>query len=220
MGHRYRFAGEHLRSGETVIGSQLRPVVGRIADPLVNLLLRLGVTPNAVTAAGTLGVVGAALGFFPRGEFLIGAYLIAFFVLTDTIDGALARKKGISSSFGGWLDSTCDRIADGAIFVGLALYFADQRDQTMLAVTLFVLVSSGIVSYEKARAEGLGLTCDVGIAERPERLILVLVATGFVGMGAPAELIDGALWLLAALTLVTVVQRLVEVRRQAGLPRA
>ena len=108
----------------------------------------------------------------------------------------------------------------GAIFVGLALYFADQRDQTMLAVTLFVLVSSGIVSYEKARAEGLGLTCDVGIAERPERLILVLVATGFVGMGAPAELIDGALWLLAALTLVTVVQRLVEVRRQAGLPRA
>lgn len=203
-----------------VIGSQLRPVVGRVVDPLVNRLLRWGVTPDAVTATGTLGVVAMALWFFPRGEFLLGAYLITFFVLTDTIDGALARKRGTTSSFGAWLDSTCDRVADGAIFAGLALYFSDHRDGTMLAVTLFVLVSSAVVSYEKARAEGLGMTCNVGIAERPERLILVLVATGFVGMGAPVELIDVALWLLAALSAVTVVQRLVEVHRQAGLPTA
>lgn len=203
-----------------MIGSQLRPVMGRVVDPLVMLLARLGVTPDAVTATGTLGVVAAALVFFPRGSFLIGAFVITFFVLTDTVDGALARNRGTVSSFGAWLDSTCDRVADGAIFAGLALYFADQRDQPMLAVTLFVLVSSAVVSYEKARAEGLGMTCNVGIAERPERLILVLVATGFVGFGLPVELIDGALWLLAALSTVTVVQRLVAVRRQAGAPVA
>jgi CDP-diacylglycerol--glycerol-3-phosphate 3-phosphatidyltransferase len=203
-----------------VIGSQLRPVVGRIADPLVNLLLRLGVTPDAVTATGTLGVVATALWFFPRGEFLAGAFVITLFVLTDTIDGALARKRGTSSRFGAWLDSTCDRVADGAIFAGLALYFSDQRDQLMLGVTLFVLVASAVVSYEKARAEGLGMTCDVGIAERPERLIVVLVCTGFVGLGAPEGLIDVGLWLLAALTAVTVGQRLAEVRRQAGPPTA
>jgi CDP-diacylglycerol--glycerol-3-phosphate 3-phosphatidyltransferase len=204
-----------------VIGSQLRPVVGRIADPLVNRLLRWGVTPDAVTATGTLGVVAASLIFFPRGEFLVGTLVITFFVLTDTIDGALARKRGASSRFGAWLDSTCDRIADGAIFGALALYFSDQRDQPMLAVTLYVLLSSAVVSYEKARAEGLGMDLSgVGIAERPERLILVLVATGLTGFGLPEELIDGALWLLAALSTVTVVQRLLEVRRQAGLPSA
>ncbi len=203
-----------------MIGAQLRPVVGKMFDPVVNLLLRMGVTPDAVTATGTLGVVATALWFFPRGEFLLGAFIITFFVLTDTIDGALARKRGTSSSFGAWLDSTCDRVADGAIFVGLALYFSDQRDAPMLAVSLFVLVSSAVVSYEKARAEGLGMTCNVGIAERPERLIVVLVATGFVGMGAPVELIDIGLGILAALTAVTVVQRLVEVRRQSRLPVA
>lgn len=203
-----------------MIGSQLRPVVGRIADPLVNRLLRWGVTPDAVTATGTLGVVAAALVFFPRGSLLPGTLVITFFVLTDTVDGALARKRGVTSSFGAWLDSTCDRIADGAIFVGLALWYSDQHDQTMLAVSLYVLVSSAVVSYEKARAEGLGMTCDVGIAERPERLILVLVATGLVGLGVSAVLLDGALWVLAALSTVTVVQRLREVRRQAGLPTA
>ena len=153
-----------------MIGSQLRPVVGRLFDPLVNLLLRAGVSPDAVTLTGTLGVVAAASWFFPRGEFLVGAFVITFFVLTDTIDGALARKKGISGPFGGWV----------------------------------------VVSYEKARAEGLGLTCNVGIAERPERLIVILVATGFVGFGVPEELLDGALWLLAVLLAVTVVQRALE----------
>ncbi len=198
-----------------MIGSQLRPVVGRLFDPLVNVLLRAGVSPDAVTLTGTLGVVAAASWFFPRGDFLVGAFVITAFVLTDTIDGALARKKGISGPFGGWLDSTCDRVADGAIFGSIAFYYANQNDDTLLAVSLFVLVTSLVVSYEKARAEGLGLTCNVGIAERPERLIIILVATGFTGFGVPEELIAGAMWLLAVLSAVTVVQRLLEVRRQA-----
>lgn len=204
-----------------MIGSQLRPVVGRIADPLVNRLLAWGVTPDAVTATGTVGVVAAALAFFPRGEFLVGTLVISVFVLTDTIDGALARKRGVTSSFGAWLDSTCDRVADGAIFGALVLWYAGRGDDdVLLAVTLFVLVCSQVVSYEKARAEGLGMTCNVGIAERPERLILVLAAAGVVGLGVPDGLLAGALWVLAVLSAVTVVQRLLEVRRQAGLPAA
>ena len=201
-----------------MIGAQLRPIVGRIVDPLVNRLLAWGVTPDAVTATGTLGVVAAALAFFPRGSFLTGTLVITVFVLTDTIDGALARKRGTSSPFGAWLDSTCDRVADGAIFGGLVLWFAGRGDdQVLLAVTLFVLVGSQVISYEKARAEGLGMSCEVGVADRPARLILMLVATGLVGFGVPDVLIVVALWVLAALTAITLVQRLREVHRQAGL---
>ena len=197
-----------------MIGSQLRPHVGRIADPVVNRLLAWHVTPNAVTLTGTVGVVAAAVGFFPQGRFLVGTLVITFFVLTDTIDGALARKLGITSPFGGWLDSTCDRVADGAIFGGLALWYSGRSD-TLLAVTLFVLVSSQVISYEKARAEGVGLTCNVGIMDRPARLILALAAAGLTGLGVPDVLLAGALWVLAALSAVTVVQRALEVKRQA-----
>jgi CDP-diacylglycerol--glycerol-3-phosphate 3-phosphatidyltransferase len=202
-----------------VIGAQLRPIVGRVANPLVEALHRWGVTPDAVTATGTVGVVSAALVFFPQGMLFVGTLVITLFVLTDTIDGALARKRGTTSSFGAWLDSTCDRVADGAIFGALALYYADRSD-TLLAVTLFVLVASLVVSYEKARAEGLGMTCEVGIVDRPARLIAVLVASGLVGLGVPDVLLDATLWALAVLSTITVVQRLLEVRRQAGLPTA
>ncbi|HUR51471.1 MAG TPA: CDP-alcohol phosphatidyltransferase family protein [Mycobacteriales bacterium] len=199
-----------------MIGSQLRPVVGRVADPLVNRLLAWGVTPDAVTAVGTAGVVAAALAFFPRGHFLVGTLVITFFVLTDTIDGALARKRGTSSPFGAWLDSTCDRVSDGAILGSLALWYSGSGDdEVLLAVTLVVLVAGFVVSYEKARAEGLGLRCEVGFADRTARLLLLLVATGLVGLGVPHGLLAVGLWGLAALSLVTVVQRLLEVRRQA-----
>ncbi len=202
-----------------MIGSQLRPVVGRVADPLVNRLHAWGVTPDTVTGVGTLGVVAASLVFFPRGWFFAGTLVITFFVLTDTIDGALARKRGTTSRFGAWWDSTCDRVADGAVFGSLCLWYAGKgADDVMLAVTLYVLVASMVVSYEKARAEGLGMTSDVGIAERPERLIVVLVAAGLVGLGVPDWLLSAALWVLAVLTTVTVWQRLREVHRQASLP--
>jgi CDP-diacylglycerol--glycerol-3-phosphate 3-phosphatidyltransferase len=200
-----------------VIGSQLRPVVGRVADPLVTKLLAWGVTPDAVTAVGTVGVVASALTFFPRGHFFVGTLVITFFVLTDTIDGALARKRGTSSAFGAWLDSTCDRVADGAVLGSLALWYAGWgHDDVLLAVTLFTLVAGFVVSYEKARAEGLGMTCNVGMADRTARLLLLLVATGLVGLGVPDVLLTVALWALAALSAATTVQRLREVHRQAA----
>lgn len=200
-----------------MIGSSLRPLVGRVADPLVNRLHAWGVSPDAVTATGTAGVVLTALASFPGGHLFVGTIVISLFVLTDTVDGALARKRRTTSPFGAWLDSTCDRVADAAIFGGLALWYAgDGADDVLLAVTLYVLVASLVTSYAKARAEGLGMTCDVGIAERPERLIIVLAAAGLVGLGATDGLLQVAMWLLAVLSTVTVAQRTREVHRQAS----
>ena len=200
-----------------MLNLRVRPALGRVVDPIATGLLRTGVPPDAVTALGTLGVLVGALGFFPRGMFFTGTAIVFFCVLTDLLDGAMARKLNRSSPFGAWLDSTCDRVADAAIFSGLVLWFTGAGDDRLLAgVALFCLVAGMIVSYAKARAEGLGLRCDVGLAERAERLIFVLLGTLFAGLGLPVAL-DVLLWGLAAASLVTVGQRLVEVRRQAGL---
>lgn len=201
-----------------MLNLRVRPALGRVVDPVATALLRTGVSPDAVTVAGTLGVVLGALGFFPRGMFFTGTAIVFFSVLTDLLDGAMARRLGTSSRFGAWLDSSCDRVADAAIFSGLVLWFTGEGDDRLLAgVALFCLVAGSLISYAKARAEGLGLRCDVGLAERAERLIVVLLGTLLAGLGLDVAL-DVALWLLAAASAITVVQRLVEVRRQAALP--
>lgn len=200
-----------------MLNLRVRPAIGRLVDPVATVLLRLHVSPDAVTLTGTVGVVVGSLAFFPRGMFFVGTAVVFFSVLTDLLDGAMARRLGTTSPFGAWLDSTCDRVADAAIFAGLVLWFTGAGDDRLLAgVALFCLVAGGIVSYAKARAEGLGLRCDVGLAERAERLILVLVGTLLAGLGLEQAL-PVALWLLAAASAITVVQRLVEVRRQASL---
>ncbi len=200
----------------------LRPAIARIADAPAERLLKAGVSPDAVTLAGTLGVVTGALALLARGHFVAGAIVITVFVLTDMLDGAMARKQQAQghrlSVFGGWLDSTSDRVADGAVFGALVWWFSGGGDNRLLAgVALFSLVAGSVVSYAKARAEGLGLTANVGLMERAERLVLTLVAVGLVGLGAPQIILTVALWLLAVATAVTVVQRALEVRRQARL---
>jgi CDP-diacylglycerol--glycerol-3-phosphate 3-phosphatidyltransferase len=199
-----------------MLNLRLRPALGRVVDPVAAGLLRVGLSPDAVTLVGTLGVVVGALVFFPRGQFLIGTVVVTLAVLTDLLDGAMARRLGRSGRFGAWLDSTCDRLADAAVFSGLVLWFTGDGDDRLLAgVALFCLVAGGLVSYAKARAEGLGLRCDVGLAERAERLILVLGGTLLAGFGLDIALAV-ALWLLAVASAVTVVQRSLEVRRQAA----
>jgi CDP-diacylglycerol--glycerol-3-phosphate 3-phosphatidyltransferase len=199
-----------------MLNLRVRPALGRVVDPVAAGLLRTGISPDAVTLVGTLGVVLGSLVFFPRGMFFTGTAVVFVFVLTDLLDGAMARQQGRTSSFGAWLDSTCDRVADAAIFSGLVLWFTGGGEDRLLAgVALFCLVAGSLVSYAKARAEGLGLRCDVGLAERAERLILVLLGTLLAGLGLPVALAV-ALWVLAAASAVTVVQRLLEVRRQAA----
>jgi len=148
---------------------------GVVLAPVVNLLLKLGVHPDLVTLVGTLGVAVGALAFYPRGELLVGTLVIAAFVFSDMIDGAMARKSGTSSTFGSFWDSTLDRIGDAAIFGGLALYFAASGDSYLyLCLSLFCLVAGNLTSYARAKAESLGLDAKGGIAERSDRLVLIL----------------------------------------------
>ena len=199
-----------------MLSLHVRPVLARVVDPVAAGLLRAGVSPDAITVLGTVGVVTGALALFPRGQLFVGTLVVTAFVLTDMLDGAMARRLERRSVFGAWLDSTCDRLADAAVFSGLVLWFVGDGDDVLLAgVALFCLVAGSLVSYAKARAEGLGLTCNVGFAERAERLIIVLVGAGLSGLGLTWALPVG-LWALAVASVVTVVQRLVEVHRQAA----
>ena len=184
--------------------------------PFINLFLKWGISPDAVTVVGTLGVVAGALVFFPQGELLIGVLVITAFVFSDLIDGQMARRLGRKDKFGAFLDSTLDRIGDGAIFGGLALYFAGPGDSKLyLVLALVCLVMGGVTSYARARAESLGFAAKVGIAERGDRLVAILVMTGFSAIFNLPVLMYVALWALALASTVTVVQRIWVVRRQA-----
>ncbi len=187
-----------------------------LAKPIGGLLLKLGVSPDAVTLVGTLGVSAAALWFFPRGQLLVGVLVITAFVFSDMIDGWMARESGRTSTFGAFLDSTLDRVGDAAVFAGLALYFVGPGDSMLyLCLALVCLVSGSLTSYARARAEALGFTAKVGIAERADRLVSILVMTGFSGMFDLPILLYVTLWALAIASTVTVVQRIWVVRRQA-----
>jgi CDP-diacylglycerol--glycerol-3-phosphate 3-phosphatidyltransferase len=188
----------------------------KVFAPVAHLLIRLGVSADAVTLVGTLGVVAGALVFFPQGKLLTGVLVITAFVFSDLLDGYMARLTGKSSPFGAFLDSTLDRIGDGAIFAGLALYFAGPGDSRLyLILALVCLVMGGVTSYARARAEGLGFQAKVGIAERADRLVAILVMTGLGAIFDLPELMYVALWALAVASTVTVVQRIWVVRRQA-----
>jgi CDP-diacylglycerol---glycerol-3-phosphate 3-phosphatidyltransferase len=204
-----------------VLGVNARPVVAKVIGPVVGRLARSGVTPDAITILGTLGAVAGAVGLIGTGHLFWGAFTVTVFVLLDLLDGALARARGGGSVFGAVLDSVGDRAADAAIFGALVWWFSGTGDNRLLVLlALLCLVLSVLTSYIKARAEGVGLSCNVGLVERTERLILVLVGTGFAGLGIPYAL-HVALVVLLAGSAVTVGQRVLAVRRQsAGLALA
>lgn len=192
-----------------------RVPLSKVLDPIGRSLAGAGVSPDVVTTVGTLGVLAGGLTFYTRGVFFVGTLVIWFFVMADMLDGAIARASKRTGNWGAFLDSTLDRVADAAIFGTLAWWFAGRGDSSwLLAACLICLVFGAVTSYAKARAEGLGMTCNVGIAERAERTIIVLVGTGLDGLGVPyVQAI--ALWALVIGTLITVYQRLREVHRQA-----
>lgn len=196
--------------------------------PLGNLLLRMGVSPNTVTVVGTLGVCAGALIFFPQGWLLAGVVVITAFVFSDMIDGYMARTSGQISPFGAFLDSTLDRIGDAAIFGGLAMYYVGPGDSEWLAgLAIYCLTMGSVTSYARARAESLGMQAKVGIAERSDRLVSILLMTGLADLLRLLGVDDRIMWLipitlglLAVASTVTVVQRILVVRQQAlALPR-
>ena len=184
--------------------------------PLARWLLRMGVSPDAVTVIGTAGVVVGALVFFPWGQLFWGTLFITAFIFSDVLDGIMARMQDVKSRWGNFLDSTLDRIADGALFAGLAIwFFTGGADIPIAVAAMLCLVLGMVVSYARAKAESLGFTANVGIAERAERLVSVLVVTGLTGLGLPPVVLLATLVLLALASFITVVQRVLSVRRQA-----
>lgn len=185
-------------------------------SPLARFLLKVGISPDAVTVVGTAGVILGALILYPLGQLWWGSLLIAVFALSDVVDGIMAREQGRSGPWGNFLDSTLDRLADGSIFAGVAIWFFTGGGNSTIAIaSLACLVLGMVVSYARAKAESLGFYANVGIAERAERLISVLLVTGLTGLGLPPVVLLVTLVLLAAATGVTVVQRMAAVREQA-----
>jgi CDP-diacylglycerol--glycerol-3-phosphate 3-phosphatidyltransferase/CDP-diacylglycerol--inositol 3-phosphatidyltransferase len=187
------------------------------------LFLRWGISPNTVTFVGTLGVAAGALIFFPRGQLLLGVVVITVFVFSDMIDGYMARTSGQVSKFGAFWDSTLDRVGDAAIFGGLAMYYVGPGDHDWIAALAIYCLSMGsVTSYARARAESLGMQAKVGIAERADRLVAILLMTGLADLLNRLGVGEDALWaipvtlgVLAVASTVTVVQRVIVVRDQA-----
>ena len=195
-----------------MISSHLKPQVTRLINPVVKGAVRIGITANGVTIAGAIGTVGSALYFYPRGDFFVGTLVICFFALSDLFDGAIARlTNGTGTRWGGFLDSTIDRITDAAILIGALLYIAD-RDSTAAILILISLVTGGLIPYIRAKAESMSIECSGGIAERTERIVISLTAIGFYGLGIDAALFVG-FGLLSALGVITVAQRMMIVYR-------
>ncbi len=195
-----------------MISSIVKPAITKAITPVASLALRCGITPNGVSWVGAIGVVTSALYFYPRGDLFIGTLLISFFALSDLFDGTMARLSAQGSSkWGGFLDSTIDRITDSAILFGVSLYLI--RNDDPLAIVMAVTLVTGIlVPHIRAQAEALNIDCSGGIAERAERLMIVLTAIGLAGLGVPYVL-SGGIWILAVLGIITVVQRVLIVKR-------
>ncbi|QSB04028.1 phosphatidylinositol phosphate synthase [Natronoglycomyces albus] len=182
-------------------------------DSIARRCVALGISANAVTLACTFVVVTASVVLIPQGYWVWAFFILLVACLGDILDGSIARIQGGGSKFGALLDSVCDRIADGAILGAVAFWFALQDRYIEMAVALACLVTSEVVSYVKARAEGLGATCDVGYVERLERLILIGLAGLLEIFGVPFGMLI-VLSLLAALSFATIVQRLLHTRDQ------
>jgi CDP-diacylglycerol--glycerol-3-phosphate 3-phosphatidyltransferase len=195
-----------------MVSSAFKPAVNRFIAPIARAAIKVGITPNAVTLIGTIGAIASAAYFYPRGELFLGTLAIIVFALSDLFDGAIARISSTGpSAWGGFLDSTCDRLTDSAI-VGSLIVFSLLDENGLELVLVGALVAGSLVPYIRAKAESYGIACTVGVAERTERLILLLTAAGFHGLGVPYIFAVGV-WLLFILSTITAMQRIWVVRR-------
>ncbi|MFJ4655704.1 phosphatidylinositol phosphate synthase [Nocardia sp. NPDC088792] len=200
-----------------------RETFAKATAPLGKALVSTGLTPDAMTIIGTTASIAAAVTLFPTGHLFWGTMVIWLFVMFDMLDGAMARARGGGTKYGAVLDASCDRVADGAIFAGLAWWAVyHEHSKHLLFATLVVLITSQVISYIKARAEASGLSADGGLIERPDRLIIVLVGAGFTGIGGYFDInwlsyaVYAAMYALAVLSIITVFQRALAVRNSPG----
>ena len=196
-----------------MLSPKLKPAVTGFITPIARGALAIGLTPNAVSLVGALGVVASSFWFYPRGEFLLGTVIATIFILSDLFDGTMARLTDSEGTpWGAFIDSTLDRIADSSLLIGVALFLHDRADPLLVGVLIAVMVSF-LIPYIRAKAEALSIECSVGVAERTERLIIILAGIGFEGLGVPFAL-SGAIAILIVLGLITIFQR-VHVVKQA-----
>ena len=195
-----------------MLSAILRKPVSRVVDPVAVFLLRIGITPNGMTFFGSLGTSAMALWLWPQGEYFWGTMGVIAFIFSDLLDGTMARISKKSSQWGAFFDSTIDRVVDVAL-IGALLLSLLKTDDLLALVAFAALIGGFLVSYVKARAQALGLECDGGFAERAERVIILLTAVGFAGLGVPYILAIG-IWILAISSLATFVFRVYQVWKQ------
>ena len=195
-----------------MLSAILRKPVSRVVDPVAVFLLRIGITPNGMTFFGSLGTSAMALWLWPQGEYFWGTMGVIAFIFSDLLDGTMARISKKSSQWGAFFDSTIDRVVAVAL-IGALLLSLLKTDDRLALVAFAALIGGFLVSYVKARAQALSLECDGGFAERAERVIILLTAVGFAGLGVPYILAIG-IWILAISSLATFVFRVYQVWKQ------
>lgn len=208
--------GAHdLRRGDSVLPTWVKDAVRATLRPIVALAIALHLTPNTITVIGVVITLGASI-LVGTGWLLLGAVVLTAGSLLDAVDGALARAQGGGTAFGSFLDSTLDRVSEAILYIGVAAWFLFVREDPAwpVLVTLVALAGSFLVSYSRARAEGIGLSASVGLAPRTERLVLVITGIAVAGLGYEIGLI-AALGIIAVLTIATLLQRIWHVWRQS-----
>lgn len=195
-----------------MLQAAIRAPITKIITPACRVMLKVGISPNVLSALGGMGAIAGSIIFFSTGRFLIGVIFTVFFILFDVFDGTLARlSQSGSSSWGALLDSSLDRLSDSAV-IGCVIIFLLSKHDPLVPVLVVALVTGGLVSYIKARSEGLGIPCDGGLAERAERLTLTLAMLLLAGLGVPYALAIGS-WVLVIISSYTVLQRIMIFRR-------
>jgi CDP-diacylglycerol--glycerol-3-phosphate 3-phosphatidyltransferase len=197
----------------SMIQNRFKAPVTALITPSCRFLLRIGITANWLTFIGAIGSSISALYFFSKGDFFLGTILVSLFALSDLFDGTMARlsEQG-TTKWGALIDSTLDRVTDAAIYAGVISYAISSDNTNLALLALLALITGALIPYIRAKAESLGIECSVGIAERAERLIIILTATGLYGLGVNIALAGGLL-LINILGLITIVQRLLVVAR-------
>jgi CDP-diacylglycerol--glycerol-3-phosphate 3-phosphatidyltransferase len=196
-----------------MIQNRFKAPVTALITPSCRFLLRIGITANWLTFIGAIGSSISALYFFSRGDFFLGTILVSLFALSDLFDGTMARLSELGTTkWGALIDSTLDRVTDAAIYAGVISYAISSDNTNLALLALLALITGALIPYIRAKAESLGIACSVGIAERAERLIIILTATGLYGLGVNIALVGGLL-LINILGLITIVQRLLVVSR-------
>lgn len=195
-----------------------RPLAQVLFGPVARACVKAGISADAITIIGTCATVILSLTLLPTNHILIGAILIAVVVIFDNLDGQIARLTGTASQWGAFLDSTLDRIADGAIFAGLLVWaYLHAQDATkpwLLLSLLAALVLGSVVPYARARAESVGVDASVGIAERADRIVIMGLSTILVGAGITEWILVVAASYLALASCVTIIQRMACVWRE------